>query len=49
MNAAALILVLLGAVVVLAWLAGRAVRVPAPACSQDCNQGRGCTCAETQP
>lgn len=44
MTALALIAAMLGAVVLIAWVAGRLVRLPAPTCSQDCNQGRGCIC-----
>jgi|GEM_PF-6347215 len=39
----ALILTLLGAVIVVAWLAGRFVRT-STACNQNCRQGRDCSC-----
>lgn len=49
MIAAALILAMFATVALIAWIAGRLVRLPGPTCSQDCNQGRGCNCMETQP
>lgn len=51
MIALALIPTMLGAVALIAWIAGRLVRLPGPSCSQDCNQGRSCTCGsmEAQP
>jgi len=52
MNALVLIIALLGIVVLVSWLAGRMVRIPAPACTQRCRQGRDCSCGiamEQQP
>ena len=47
MTALALILALVGAAVLLPWLAGRVVRLPAPSCSHTSQQGRSCTCMTT--
>lgn len=52
MIALFLIIILLGIVVLVSGLAGRLVRIPAPACTQTCRQGRDCSCGtamEQQP